>query len=270
METSFPRLFWRTLATLGTRGRTRSKCLLPAVGLHQAEEAGRGGMILRQRHRQFLMPSAILLLFGLVSGAAQAAHQATGIKICEVDARSATIWTRLTRNAEHVWVNGPLPVITYAGRERGDAGENRPDAKPAVSFPEGVTVDGLQGAATGVAEQTRVRYRARGQTDWQNTRWQNVDTKRDFACQHRLATLAAGTDFEIQVEGRATAESPVTSTLGGQFRTSPPESSVAPVRFTMITGQNYYDRDLHSEGWNIYDHMRALNPDFFDSPDFSG
>ncbi len=163
MKASVLRLFWMTLATLGARGRTRRKCLLHVVGLHQAEEAGRGRMILRQRHGKFLMPSAILLFFGLVSGAAQAAHQATGIKICEVDARSAIIWTRLTRNAEHVSVDGPLPVITYGGKKRGETGENRPDEKPAVSFPEGVTVDGLQGAAPGAPGQTRVLYRARGQ-----------------------------------------------------------------------------------------------------------
>ena len=179
-------------------------------------------MTLRQRHRQFLVPSAVLLLFGLVSGAAQAAHQATGIKICEVDTRSAIIWTRLTRNAEHVSVDGPLPVITYSGKKRGGTEENRPDDKPTVQFPEGATVETLQGAAPGAAGQTRVRYRARGQTDWQNTPWQGVDTNRDFTCQHRLAALAAGTDYEIQVEGRATAGSPVANSwVGSSARPRP-------------------------------------------------
>jgi len=40
-------------------------------------------------------------------------HQATGIKICEVDTNSAIVWTRLTKNAEQLSVNGPLPTITY-------------------------------------------------------------------------------------------------------------------------------------------------------------
>jgi len=41
------------------------------------------------------------------------------------------------------------------------------------------------------------------------------------------------------------------------------ETKTRPVRFSVITGRNYYDRDLHAEGWKIYDPMRALNPDFF-------
>ena len=37
----------------------------------------------------------------------------------------------------------------------------------------------------------------------------------------------------------------------------------AAVRFTVITGQNYHTRDLKPEGWRIYHHMLALDPDFF-------
>jgi alkaline phosphatase D len=208
-----------------------------------------------------------LLLAGLMflqaRAASHAVHQATGLKICEVDDQSAIIWTRLTKNAAPVSVDGPMPVITYAGIQRGDAGENRPNAKPAVSFPEGVTVDGLQGAAPGVAGQTRVLYRARGKTDWQDTPWQAVDASRDSTRQHRLASLAAATAFEIRVEGRSAPDAAVTSSLDGQFHTAPEPRSIAPVRFTVITGQNYHTRDLPAEGWKIYQHMQGLNPDFF-------
>lgn len=208
-----------------------------------------------------------LLLAGLMSvharAASNAVHQATGLKICEVDDQSAIIWTRLTRNPVPASVDGPIPVITYSGKKRGAAAENRPDAKPTVEFPKGVTVDGLQGAAPGVAGQTRVLYRARGQTDWQSTPWQAVDARRDYTRQYRLAALAAATAYEIRVEGRATADAAVASTLDGQFHTAPAAGSVAPVRFTVVTGQNYHSRDLPTEGWKIYRHMQGLNPDFF-------
>ena len=207
------------------------------------------------------------LLAGVLSihapAASNAVHQATGLKICEVDDQSAIIWTRLTEHAVPVSVDGPMPVITYAGEARGAAGNNRPDVKPAVSFPEGVTVDRLQGAAPGVGGHTRVRYRARGKTDWQSTPWQAVDASRDYTRQHRLAKLAAATAYEIRVEGRAAADAAVTSTLDGQFHTAPEARSIAPVRFTVVTGQNYHTRDLPAEGWKIYQHMQDLNPDFF-------
>ena len=65
-------------------------------------------------------------------------------------------------------------------------------------------------------------------------------------------------------EGRATPDATVSSTLDGQFRTAPEARSIAPVRFTVVTGQNYHDRDLPAEGWKIYRHMQGLNPDFKD------
>jgi len=189
-------------------------------------------------------------------------HQATGIKICEVDTTSAIIWTRLTKEAEHVSVNGPLPTITYGAQERGK-GKKRMDEKPVVTFPAGVTVDQLQGAAPGAPGQTRVRYRAHGRADWQDTPWQDVDTSRDFTRQYRLANLAAATAYDVRVEGRPAASAPVSSTVDGDFRTAPLPDQAATVRFTVITGQNYYDRDLKTEGWKIYNHMLALKPDFF-------
>jgi len=120
-------------------------------------------------------------------------HQATGIKICEVDTTSAIIWTRLTKDPEHVSVNGSLLTITYPAEKGGKKKKNRPDNKPVVTFPAGATVDTLQGAAPGAPGQTRVLYRARGQADWQNTPWQDEDARRDFTRQYRLANLAAAT-----------------------------------------------------------------------------
>jgi len=209
-----------------------------------------------------------LLLFllsqldALIAATGAPVHQATGIKICEVDTSSAIIWTRLTKDPEHVSVEGPLPTITYPA-EKGGKKKNRPDEKPVVTFPAGVTAETLQGAAPGAPGQTRVLYRKRGQADWQNTPWQDVDTHRDFTRQHLLANLAPATTYEIRVEGRPVAGPPVSNTVNGHFRTAPKPDQAATVRFTVITGQNYYDRDLKPEGWKIYNRMLALDPDFF-------
>jgi len=203
---------------------------------------------------------ATALLAGAVarSEAAPPVYQATGIKICEVDTSSAIIWTRLTKDAEHVSVQGPLPTITYPGRNK-----QRADRKPVVTFPAGVTVDMLQGAAPGAPGQTRVLYRVRGQADWQTTSWQPVEANRDFTRQYQLENLAPATTYELRVEGRPGPDASVTSTTEGHFRTAPLPDQPATVRFVIITGQNYYDRDLKNEGWKIYNHMLELNPDFF-------
>ena len=190
-------------------------------------------------------------------------HQATGIKICEVDATSAIVWTRLTRGAEPVSVEGPLPTITYGGRKRGSGGNNRPDEPPVVEFPDGVTVDTLRGAAPGAPGQARLLYRVRGQSDWQRTPWVSVDPDRDFTLQFRLESLDPGTPHEIRVDARPAEDAPVSSTVEGGFRTAPLPDQVVPVRFVVVTGQNFYDRDLKAEGWEIYNQMLALDPDFF-------
>jgi alkaline phosphatase D len=209
----------------------------------------------------------MLWLVGFMATAAPdstaSVSQATGIKICEVDATSAIVWTRLTRNPMPVSVDGPLPAVTYGSQRPGEKEPGRPDEKPVVTLPAGVTVDQLQGAAPGAPGQTRLRYRIRGQTDWQDTPWQAVDASRDFTRQHRLANLVAASAYEIRVEGRPGPEAAVSSALDGQFRTAADPRSPAPVRFTVITGQNYYDRDLAAEGWKIYDRMQERQPDFF-------
>lgn len=216
-------------------------------------------------HPCFLVPA--LLLASLLPATAEVAgppvHQATGLKICEVDTDSVIIWTRLTRDPKPVSVDGPLPVITYKGRERGTAAKGRPNTPPVVTFPDGLTVDALQGAAPGVKGQTRVRYRVVGQEKWRFTPWQAVEADRDFTRQHRLTKLTAGTVYEFRVEGRAAPGVPVSSRLTGQFRTAPPAETVTPIRFAVITCQNYYSRDLPARGWKIYDALLALKPDFF-------
>ena len=203
------------------------------------------------------------LVFATTGGAATAIFQATGFKICEVDSASAIVWTRLTKDAKQVSVDGPLPTITYGGQPRGEGAANRPDEKPELAFPAKVTVDMLQGASPGAPGQTRVLYRIHGQKGWQQTAWQAVDEDHDFIHQHRLVNLAAGSAYELRVEGRANSAAAVSSTLDGHFRTAPAPDRVSPVKFAVITCQNFYDRDLHTDGWKIYGHITALNPDFF-------
>ncbi len=213
-----------------------------------------------------LLAAAIMAAFAAVSAApvrAAAPYQATGIKICEVDSTGAIIWTRLTRGAERVGLNAPRPEITYPKKGTSKKkSEGRPDLTPDVKLPPGVTVADLEGATPGAPGQTRVGWRLQGETNWRYTPWADVDTARDFTRQHALSGLTAGKTYELRVEARAAANAAVTSTVDGRFRTAPEPGSVQKVRFTATTGHNYYDRDLKTEGWKIYDQMMRRDPDF--------
>ena len=90
-----------------------------------------------------------------------------------------------------------------------------------------------------------------------------MDPERDFTRQVKLDGLEPGVSYEVRVEARPAGEAPLSGALEGGFRTAPAPDQAAPVRFTVITGQNYYDRDLKTDGWKIYDRMLELDPDFF-------
>lgn len=189
-------------------------------------------------------------------------YQATGLKIGEVNSTSAIIWTRLTRSADRVGVNGRLPEITYPAKKASKKGGGRPDLKPDVKLPAGATVDELENAAPGAPGQTRAAYRARGETSWRTTAWADVDPSRDYTRQHVLSGLTAGVGYELRVDARASGTAEVSSAIEGRFRTAPDPTTIRKVRFAATTGHNYYDRDLPAEGWKIYDQMLRRDPDF--------
>ncbi|HKL20790.1 MAG TPA: glycoside hydrolase family 88 protein, partial [Tichowtungia sp.] len=82
---------------------------------------------------------------GFVEKAApnQGPFLATGIKIGEVDQTSAIVWTRLTRSAERVGFDAPVPEFLYLNDETGKyepKPNGRPDRIPKVIYPDGSTV----------------------------------------------------------------------------------------------------------------------------------
>jgi alkaline phosphatase D len=197
------------------------------------------------------------------TGWAGPVYQATGIKICEVNTHSCIVWTRLTRNEQPAAVDGPLPEVTYGGRKRNENIEDRPDIIPLVVFPENATVENLQGAAPGVPGQTRVLYRNEGEKGWQETPWSEVDPQKDFTRQQELRNLEAGRKYEVKVEGRGSEKEKVSSMTLGKFRTAPAADVGQPVKFAVVSCQDYFDRDLPQEGWKIHRAILSLDPDFF-------
>jgi alkaline phosphatase D len=199
--------------------------------------------------------------------AAQPVQQATGIKIVETSATTATVWTRLTRDADRAPDDGPLPIIKLFHRTTGAPVPLRDNAtysnaRSEVTFPPGADLGSIRGAAIGTGGETRVRYRAAGAPVWSDAGWHAVDPQRDFTRLFALTGLQPGTRYDVEVEGRRDAKSAATSKLTGGFVTAPAADAPARVTFCVMTCQQYEDRD-RPDGFEIYPSMLKLRPDFF-------
>ena len=196
------------------------------------------------------------------------AHQATGIKLTEPTADSITVWTRVTRDAERAPDDGPLPITKLFDRTTGKEialkdNATYAHARPEVAFPSGSNLGSIRGAAIGTPGQTRVRYRPTDSSTapWTATAWRDVDPSRDFTATFALTKLAPGTRYEVAVEDRPRADTPITSTTTGAFVTAPVATTNAPATFAVMSCQQYEDRD-RPDGFAIYPSMLALKPDF--------
>lgn len=185
-------------------------------------------------------------------------YQATGLKIGEVTAESAVIWTRLTLRPERNSADAPLVEIEYDGAEDD---ERRSQPVRSVRFPQGVTVRDLKQAVPGADGDVRVRYRPRDADDWTSTPWLAVNPLGDFTRRVPLSQLQSATEYEIAVDSRGTDGAAGTE-LTGSFRTAPPADANAAVTFTVSTGQGNDDQDS-PQGFKIYPAMSKLAPSFF-------
>lgn len=212
------------------------------------------------RHiRKIALTATLLVTFGCGEVLSQGPYQATGIKIGEVTDRSAIVWTRLTQHPERVGSDAPMPKVFYRDPATGKLNERRksgrPDAEPLVEFPDGSTIETIEGAAPGAPGKIRVRYKTAGASDWKATGWHSVDPKRDYTRQFKLTGLQPNAEYQVRVEAGSAIE--------GGFRTSPSPADSERVVFTVSTGQAYPDQDAVGGGYRIYAKMLKLDPSFF-------
>jgi len=210
----------------------------------------------------------VLLLLGGCGGS-PGPHQATGIKIGEVSDSGAIIWTRLTRAAQRVGSGAPIPDTLYVHPDTGDLVQDPvwpatpPDWVPVVEYPEGATIDSIEGAVSGAPGDVRVLYREGGEDEWESTSWAAVDPDRDFTRQFRITGLEPATDYELRVEARGPGSETVGSSQDGSFQTAPSPNEPARVVFAATTGQAYPDQDVPGGGYRIYPSILELEPSFF-------
>ena len=207
----------------------------------------------------------IALLTLVTSACTEPVYMATGIKIGEVTDSEAIVWVRLTKDEQRVDFGAPMPEVSYTlastGEPIAEVRSRQRDAVPSVEFPDGSSIDTIEGAVPGADGFARVHYRAENEGSSRVTSWQAVDPEADYTSQFHLTDLQPGSQYIIKFEYGA-KKGRGSQTLLGAFRTAPAADVEAPVTFTVVTGQRYPNRDSE-DGFKIYGQMLNLDTDFF-------
>lgn len=173
---------------------------------------------------------AVLLLSGIAGlSSMDAIGFGNGVKIGEVDAGSAILWTRLTASPE--------------------AQNQTSDWKP----------DAPNWLVPGLAGKVRFLYQAEGE-DPRYTDWVEVGEDTDFCMQTRLRDLQASTRYVFSAIAAANGEE---ARMDGSFTTAPAAEGPTTLRLAVSTCQEFETRDDAMDGHRIYRSMAAWKPDFF-------
>jgi alkaline phosphatase D len=179
-------------------------------------------------------------------------YQAMGIRIGEVTADSAQIWTRLTRAAE-----ANADGVRFLGA-------NTKAVSAEAQFPEGKVLADMERSVPGEVGEIKLSYWPVDEPgEPTQTLWMPVDPGADFTYQFTIDGLRPGTKYALRTESRALGGETVTSTVEGGFRTAPPASAASTVKFFVVGCQAYASRDAGSDGHQVYRAMLEQDPDFF-------
>ncbi|GAB5562919.1 MAG: hypothetical protein SynsKO_45660 [Synoicihabitans sp.] len=185
-----------------------------------------------------------LLFFSTLLGSIHAAALGNGIKIGEITATSAIVWTRVTETAEYNKTGVPFKDDDEA-------------------IPVGLSLSEMRYSLTGTAGDVRIVYWPRGRIGdkvWMP--WMPVDSNRDHTVQVQLHGLAPATHYTVEVHLRsADLPGPVVG-YQGEFHTAPTEADAADVSFTVVTCHDFIRRDDLANGHLIYPAMAELKPQF--------
>ena len=158
-----------------------------------------------------------------------------------------------------------MPTVRYRDEETGELVE-RPRGRtwpnPVVEWPDGATIDTIEGAAPGTDGQVALRYKHEDAERWASVpQQQAVNPETDFTTQFRLTGLKPNSRYDLRVVGQSLDDGPENS-ITGSFRTAPAADDAETVSFMVSTGQRYPHRDAE-DGFKIYDQMTKLEPNFF-------
>ncbi|BDS07567.1 alkaline phosphatase [Oceaniferula spumae] len=194
-----------------------------------------------------LLVSAFILgwLSSVAAYADDGPYLATGIKIGEVDQKSAIVWVRLTKEKRADF--GRLPILT----EGLDPKEKSKTPMPTDIVP-------------GMAGEVRVSYWPESKEDERkNTDWVKVTVEQDFTYQFKLNDLRPHRAYKCLVEARQTGSEKPSITMTGGFKTAPSSDQAEAVKFIVTTCQAVRSIDAGADGHVAYKQMLDFDPDFF-------
>lgn len=168
-----------------------------------------------------------------------------GMKIAEVDQNSALLWTRICAQEQ------PNPVV----HQRKETVFRHP-----LEFDEDMPVDEMDGAVKGTEGWVRATLSHEGTA--MSSDWIRATQETDFTVQLPFENLPPATRYNIKWEAKAGENSPVKEG-NGSFTTAPAEGAEKDLLFVTSTCQYFWSFDNDKRGFETYDSMKKLNPDFF-------
>jgi alkaline phosphatase D len=181
-------------------------------------------------------------------------YNAAGERVGEVTESSAIVHTRLTASPKRNDGGYSFPVWVH--------NLTQPEMQ-SLNIPEGMTIANLEGACPGKAGKARLIYGVdQSLAQARTTDWVEIGPEHDFTYQFQLGNLSPDTRYFYAVEtaprrGDKTRRGPV-----GRFRTAPRANTWSPVRFFLITCQDYACRDHPLGGFRTYEAMNRIGGDF--------
>lgn len=188
------------------------------------------------------------LLGTIVKGAQPppGARQATGVRIGEVTANSAVIWTRRTAAASR---------LNEGIVRKGHA----PNARPVAPDEDVSRFEGACPGAPGAIQLTLEPVSGRGAK--RTFGWVDVSAQTDFSHSFRIEGLTPATEYRFAVDTRAAANRKSDDILTGAFRTAPLANDASPLQFALSSCQIYCRMD-RPNGFAIYEAIERRKPAF--------
>ncbi len=168
-----------------------------------------------------------------------------GFKIAEVNTNSAIFWTRLCAD------KSPKPIT-----------HNRKDEvfRHPIDFNEDGIVSEMDGAVAG--QNGKARLTVKGNNFKKISDWHTCDTVGDHTVKIELSNLKPNTKYQVIWEAKKSNKGTVTKTEGS-FTTAPESHTSKDLKLVTSTCQYFWSHDDKIRGFQSYDAMNKLKPDFF-------
>jgi alkaline phosphatase D len=169
----------------------------------------------------------------------------TGFKTAEVNSHSALLWTRLYDQQK------PQPIR----HKRNETVFRHP-----IDFDENMPVEQMDGAVKGIAG--KIRATLSSDDDSITSEWFSADPENDYTVHIPFDNLKPESSYEITLEAKTNTSEQI-AILKGSFQTAPDPDLQKPIQLVTSTCQYFWSYDNDNRGFDTYDSMGRLNPDFF-------